>query len=134
MENTKIQLTYVGRVETTKNKIGYKYLDSKGDFRVYRKKLRGIEIVGSIVECYEHDDETISGPYTLVGIHANANEITNWENQDRLNFLAFNAEKAILKTNGTKYDQDVKDLRSMYASLSYSQRSLFIIKLIQDIK
>ena len=134
MENKRMQLTYVGRVETTKNKIGYKYLDSKGDSRIYRKKLRGIEIVGSIIECSENDDDTISGPYTLVGTHTNAEEITKWENQDRLNFLAFNAEKAILKTNGTKYDQVVKDLRNMYNSLSYSQRSLFIVKLIQDIK
>ena len=133
-EKPRIKLTYAHRVETTKNKIGYKYYDENDNTKIYSSKLAKNEVPGSIIEVTDRGDDTISGPYKIVDSIKDAELVADWQNKDRLNVLEYNTAKAKLKTHDNYYEKNVKELAKQYNDLPYNLRSIFIIKLIDDIK
>lgn len=128
----KTQLTYVGRVISTKGKLIYKYLDENKESQLYTKSIVPCS-VGTIIECTK-TDTGVKAPYDFIGKHKDQKDIDLWVQQDWANKKQIDVRREMKKVPKTKYDDIVSDLNWILRNLPRSQRLLFKMKLMNDLK
>lgn len=128
----KTQLTYVGRVITSRGKLFYKYLDENNESNLYAKPVKSCAI-GAIIEC-EKTDTGVRAPYDFIGKCEDQEKIDLWVQQDWANKKQIDIQRDMKKVPKTKYDDIVSDLNWILRGLPRSQRLLFKMKLINDLK
>lgn len=137
MEEKKIIMIYKGRRNwydrTGTLRTSYTYIaNDKQSEESYKTKLKGSVNVGARIECFRTDDG-VRGPYVLLGLHQNNDEVNEWINADMMAGVESRSFQDIKKIPKKYYDQYVAELKRMRQKLPMTQRHLFDIKLIQDI-
>ncbi|WP_394749503.1 hypothetical protein [Spongiimicrobium salis] len=128
----RITLTYLGRVLNRKNQIRYRYRNSKtGQVDWYGKKFIG-ESLGAIIEA-TRTEKGVKQPYEFKG-RLKEKEIEALEEPDWAAQKEYELLREIKKVNKTKYKRMVDELNGMVRHLSPSQKRLFKMKLLMDLR
>lgn len=132
--NTLIKLTYIGRAITSKNKVSHRYLENDGPLvALYDKMLLPHMSVGTILTAIETENG-VSGPYRFVGKVTDQTLLTEWSNADYLVGKTLQLEKDIKAVSKTEYDNIVAKLNFQLSQIPSSQRKLFAMRLMCDLK
>jgi hypothetical protein len=127
----KITLEYQGRHFNGKT-LSHKYINSdSGRGYTFGVKVGGFQ-VGSLIEV-EETEEGIKSPYDFCGFISDAAKISEWKMLDTLAYDAFHAFKESTKKLPTRYENALDDMRTAYKSVPYSQRQIFLNRLIIEI-
>ena len=129
-----VELTYMGRVQSNAREFGisYKYVNSAtGIFSVFTTKIADCKI-GTIISCNETENG-VKGPYEIVGIHMNSDDIYKWQNRDIAVYDELQAIKFARNNNYKNHEKAIVSMRNTYKELTANQKLVFINRLIMDI-
>lgn len=130
---SRIKLTYKGKVELVGNKVGHAYIDENGVKCIYKKQLIKSSI-GSIVEVTKVNDTQITTPYEFKGVMDDTDLRDKWITEERMFTIQQQLKKKMVAVPTTKYDNLVDELSKIYRNLPYNQKTIFLIKLCEDVK
>ncbi len=127
----KINLIYIGRRDNAKN-LAHVYVNTKDQNRMLFKTKLGYGAIGSITEA-EEISTGVKGPYKVIALHENKEEISEWVVKDRVEYDSFQATKESSKKIITGYDNAIAQLRKAYKEQSSPNRQIFLNRLIVEI-
>jgi hypothetical protein len=124
-----MKLTYIGRRIVGK-RLSHVYLKEDNTRLSFKSKISH-EAIGYIIEVTE-TETGVKGPYTHVG-KSNNPDLQKWYNTDRASYDEHLAFKESSKKITEDYAEAIAVLNKRYREVSYSQRQLFINRLIIEI-
>lgn len=129
MSETRIRLTYIGRRLIGKN-IHHFYLDENNERISFSQKIKG-EAIGAILEV-TRTDTGVKAPYTFL-MQSKSEDLQKWYNTDRASYDEYLLLKESSKKVTEHYSDAIGILKKRYAELPYTQRQLFINRIIVEI-
>ncbi|MEO1099276.1 MAG: hypothetical protein AAFX57_16210 [Bacteroidota bacterium] len=132
-----IKYIYAGMRLSSSNKKRYAYIESKnlkGDVDLYSKKLHGLEMIGTIIEC-EKTETGVKAPYKVVGKAANgqATEVANWSAIERANLEKLKEISLAKKEHTESINNKLKWLKDSMHGMNRSQKDTFALWVYKEL-
>lgn len=128
----KIKLTYTGRIIFTSGKLGYRYVDNKGEPSLFSRPIVPAG-VGAIIEC-EKTELGVKAPYKLAGKMPEGLDLSQLISKDWANKKEYDITRDFKKVNNNDYKNILERINSLTRRLSKQQKQLFKYKLLIDLK